>query len=668
MRRKCYPILAILFSLLLTVTALAASEGLTNPSLEGTGIPNGWTASVYDGTTGSVSAEDGIVTLSASDYNDLRVLQSVETEENTVYTFSAEISVSGVSGGRGANLSIDNYSLDGSYIYSDGLIGSSDWQRVTLIFRTGEGQKRVNAALRLGGYSEMSRGSARFRNVSFVQGWDGVSPVVSLVGSRSSVPVSQRETELTEMHKIQLKSYLHLFLVASIALGVFLLFGVYRNRVRLGSIAVGEGKRTLWFLLAVLTGLVLRSILASLWGGHDTDMSCWMGWGNYIAQHGPRDFYTAPGHEWYDYPPGYMLVLGFIARILSGFGVSGDADFAVFAYMLPAAAADVAIAAVLMHDARERGFSDAWCLLLGTLVIFNPAAVVLSGAWGQIDSILTLFLLLSFRELLRSRRISAGALYGLAIMIKWQALIYGPVLAVAYLIHLKDKRDILDTILGVLSAVAVMLLISLPFKGNQGLFWFVSRFFNAAGGYDYASVEAYNFLALLGGNWAPAGRSVLGPITYKTIGTLAILASVGAAILLQFRDRKKTGIYSGAGGGRGILFLAAALCMYGIFTFGHYMHERYVFPVIFLLLFAFVETKEEKLLLCSLALSVVLFLNEITAMYVISQLATAVVRSSREHNSVVTACALAETVSFAYFLYVTVDGFFRERKKEVPHA
>ena len=253
-------------------------------------------------------------------------------------------------------------------------------------------------------------------------------------------------------------------------------------------------------------------------------------------------------------------------------------------------------------------------------------------------------------------------------MIKWQALIYGPVLAAAYLLNLKDRRDILDTILGVLSAVAVMLLISLPFKGNQGLFWFVSRFFNAAGGYDYASVEAYNFLALLGGNWAPAGRSVLGPITYKTIGTLAIFASVGAAILLQFRDRKKTGIYSGAGGGRGILFLAAALCMYGIFTFGHYMHERYVFPVIFLLLFAFVETKEEKLLLCSLALSVVLFLNEITAMYVISQLATAVVRSSREHNSVVTACALAETVSFAYFLYVTVDGFFRERKKEVPHA
>jgi len=213
-----------------------------------------------------------------------------------------------------------------------------------------------------------------------------------------------------------------------------------------------------------------------------------------------------------------------------------------------------------------------------------------------------------------------------------------------------------------------MLLISLPFKGDQGLFWFVGRFFNAAGGYDYASVEAYNFLALLGGNWAPAGRSVLGPITYKMIGMVGILASLGAAIFLQFCDRRKKGLNAGAGGGRGILFLAAALCMYGIFTFGHYMHERYVFPVIFLLLFAFVETGENKLLFSALLLSTVLFLNEITAMYVISQLATAVVRSSREHNSVVTACSLAETVSFVCFLYIVTRDFLRNKRKEVPNV
>ena len=68
--------------------------------------------------------------------------------------------------------------------------------------------------------------------------------------------------------------------------------------------------------MAVLVGLALRSLLSAFWGGHDTDMRCWIGWGNYIAQNGPATFYTAPGHDWYDYPPGYMLALGLISRTL----------------------------------------------------------------------------------------------------------------------------------------------------------------------------------------------------------------------------------------------------------------------------------------------------------------------------------------------------------------
>ena len=222
--------------------------------------------------------------------------------------------------------------------------------------------------------------------------------------------------------------------------------------------------------------------------------------------------------------------------------------------------------------------------------------------------------------------------------------------------------------MGVLSALAVMVLISLPFKGNQDLFWFVGRFLNAAGGYDYASVEAYNFQALIGGNWAPAGRSILGPITYKTMGSASIVLFVAAALWYQYRDATKNRRHTGAGGSAGVLFLAAALCMYGIFTFGHYMHERYVFPVVFLLLFAFVETREDRLLFCSLLLSVVLFLNEVTAMYVISNLAASVVRSTREHRAVVTACSLAETLSFLLFLQVFISRFVNHRRKEAPHA
>ncbi len=656
--RKAKTVFSLLLSLLLaavlSVSALAAEPELKNGELCGDGVPEGWSFLSYVSESAGMSVEGGVVTMTAEDYNDIRLTQLVAVEPNTVYVLSGEIAASQIAGGRGASLAIDNYSIDGAYIYSDGITGSCDWKKVSLAFFTGEDQQTVNVALRLGGYSELSRGTARFRNISLEKGSGGNSNVLSL-SSGYSASHADSSGGVSEARKIQLRSYLHLFVVLSVALGVFLLFGVYRNRETLAARPAARTNTIRWFILAVLLGTALRSVLASLWGGHDTDMSCWMGWGSYIANNGPFDFYTAPGHEWYDYPPGYMLVLGLIAKLVQALKIPSGTGSAVFAYMLPAWLADVATAVVLMRAARREGFSDGWGLLLGLLVIFQPAGVVLSGAWGQIDSILTLFLVLSFLELIRGRRISAGALYGLAVMIKWQALIYGPVLAAAYLFHIRSKKDVRDTALGVLAAVGVMLCLSLPFKGYQGLFWFVGKFFNAAGGYDYASVEAYNFLALLGGNWAPAGNKMILGLSYRVFGTVAILLAVLVSVFYQFRDARRSVLGVGSDNAAGTLFLSAGLCMYFIFTFGHYMHERYVYPVILLLLFAFVFTRERRYLFCSLLLSVILFLNEVTAMYVISNLASAAVRSTREHSAVVTACSLVETVSFLYFAWVVIS-------------
>ena len=630
--------------------------------MEGEGIPAGWEVSAYLAEGLSVSSQDGVVALTAHDPNDLRLIQTVKVEENTAYVFSADISAENIIGGRGATLSIDNYSLDGSYIYSRNILGSSDWTTVELTFQTGEGQTAVIAALRLGGYSELSTGTARFRNVQLVPAEEGVY-AQPLTGG-GTAPQQKNSDEMDEARKIQLKSYLHLFVVISVMIGAVLLFGVYRNREHIGGVQVAPQNTWKYFIMIVATGLVLRSILSSITGGHDSDMSCWIGWGNYIAQYGPSTFYTAPGHEWYDYPPGYMLVLGFISKMLAVFQVPAGSKAMTFAYIFPAYIADVGTALLLMHCARKNGFSEGWCLLIGGLTVFNPAAVVLSGAWGQIDSILTFFLLLSFVSLLEGRRIPGGIYYGLAIMIKWQALIYGPVLAAAYLLRLRSRRDILETIGGVISALLVIFVISLPFKGEQGVFWIVGRFLNAAGGYDYASVEAYNFLALCGGNWAPASGTLLFGISYRAFGTVAILLSVVLSVYMQWEDAKPAlaGVPH-AELSPSVLYLSAAFCMYAIFTFGHYMHERYVFPVMLLLMMAFILTHNDKFLFCSMLLSVVLFLNEMTAMYVVSNVAMAVVRGGREHQAVVSLCSGAETISFVLFAHTVISYVFYDLRK-----
>ena len=673
MKRHQKPILsllaALLWLLILPLHARAADSLLRNGELAGEGVPEGWTVRSYQKEEYAVSTENGETTLTSFEANDLRVCQTLEVKENTAYVFSAEVAASNVMGGRGATLSIDNYGVDGCYIYSRNILGSVDWTPIELIFRTGEGQTTIVAALRLGGYSEMSAGTVRFRNIRLEPAGEGVA-ARPLSGGGSSHNADTRDNELSEARQIQLRSYLHLFMVLAVVDAVVLIFGFYRNRERIGAAEIGADKRKKLFLLAAMAGLVLRSLLSAAWGGHDTDMSCWIGWGNYIAQNGPGTFYTAPGHDWYDYPPGYMLVLGLISRTLSVLRVPAGSKSMVFAYMLPAALADIGTAALLMRCARRKGFSDSWQLLLGGLALFNPAIVMLSGAWGQIDSILTLLLLLSFTELTEGRRVSAGALYGLAIMTKWQALIYGPVLACAYILHMRTRRDIGKTVAAVAAALGVIFAVSLPFRGDQGFFWIVEKFFHSAGGYHYASVEAYNFLALCGGNWASVSKSLLPGISYGTFGTAAILLAVTLSLFLQWQAVKPTlSLRRGAPDDGWMLYLSASFCMYMIFTFGQYMHERYVFPVILLLMMVFVMTKEPRWLLCSLLLSVVVFLNEATAMYVISKLASATVRGGREHNTVVTVCSFAETASFAYFAYLCATvGRRLSRKEENGHA
>ncbi len=653
MRKRYIKIYAamLIAALLLTVPVRAEDALLQNGELAGEDVPEGWTVVSYNSDGWSVSLEDGAVVLASSGANDLRLCQTVCVEENTAYVFAAEISASNVMGGRGASLSIDNYGIDGCYIYGKNILGSVDWTAVQLIFRTGEGQTEIRPALRLGGYSEMSSGTVRFRNVSLKKTSDG-SAAVPLTGGNGGSYASGPE-EMTEARRIQLRSFLHLFIVLAAAAAVALIFGVYRNRERIGQREITEDRRRKYFLLAVLAGLMLRSLLSSAWGGHDTDMGCWMGWGSYIARSGTASFYTAPGHDWYDYPPAYMLVLGVLTKLLDALAVPAFSHARVFAYMLPAYIADICTALLLMRCARKRGFSGSWQLLLGCLALFDPAVVMLSGAWGQIDSILTLFLLLSFCELLEGRRAAAGALYGLAVMVKWQALIFGPVLCCAYLLRIRSRRDLLETAAAVAAALGVILVLSLPFKGEQGLFWFVGRFLNAAGGYDYASVEAYNFQALCGGNWKSAAAPLLPGISCRAFGTASIILAVALAMLLQFRaagpwlGRRKPHAEDGWA-----LWLSASLCMYMIFTFAQFMHERYVFPVIFLLMMAFVFTREPKWLLCSMLLSVTTFLNEMTAMYVISEAASSVVRGGTEHNTVVAVCSFLEVVSFGYFAFL----------------
>ena len=660
-RRK--PILSLIFLLILCVVlqsaAFADGSLLSNADFSLPELPDGWDTVAYEAENYSVYTQNGALVIASAAENDVRVCQMVQVEPNTVYRLSAEISAEGVHGGRGVCLSVDNYTLDGSYAVSAGRTGSFDWTRETLIVRTGAKQSYINFALRLGSYSETSAGTARFRAAELVQTNDPeeIASAVSL--DEPAQPAAKSVNESDEARAIRLRSYLHLFIVCAIVLACVLLWGFYRNRERFYSLSADPKTVKRCFILLILTGAALRLVLTLLFGGHDYDISCWQAWGRDIVQNGTAQFIPPPATS------------GTIIRrdICSFSPLSlGCWTFSVFLPDLLRQCLPICSRPTPRMSA-SRSFS---CALPASGAFpkvrvcisadFNPAAVILSGAWGQIDSILTLLLLLSFSELFEGRRISAGAIYGLAIMTKWQALIYGPVLAAEYLLSIRKKEDALRTAGGVAAALLVIFAVSLPFRGDQGFFWVVGRFLNSAGGYDYASVEAYNFLALCGGNWKSAELSLVPGIPYKAFGMVMIVLAVVLSVAMQVVSRRREGGETLRARPERLL-IPAAFCMFMIFTFGHYMHERYVFPVMALLAFAYAATRDNRLLVSSMLLSVVLALNETTAMYVVSNAASAAVRGTQQHQIVIGVCSLFEVLTFFYTAKVCLERGFGQKDR-----
>lgn len=656
-------------------------------SSEAGSLPDGWYVSSYENDYRAYGDETGVITLSTDVADDLRLCKKVTVQEGSLYVLSGYIATEGVEEGRGASLSIDNYGLDRSCVYTSGLTGDSEFTETSLYFETKPGQTEVILALRLGGYSEASRGTARFKDITLRSGTaeEGRYQLLEAWGG------SDDDDDDSFRDEEHYKSFFAIIVWAAVLSGILLLFGVYRNRRLLTGRTLPD--KSFWggFGFIVVVGVLLRLILCAMFRGHDSDMACFIGWGQDIARNGTRQFYWAAGHDWYDYPPGYMLFLGGYSAVLNLFRVDTGSVLGIFLYMSPAVVADLVLALLLMSFARKQRINNSGALILGGLVFLNPALLFLSGAWGQIDSILTLWLVVSFLLLLDGqpgqafdkKRILSGAVFGLAVMTKWQALMFGPVYAVAHLFLIRwgEKEawsDLRDTVLAALSAFAVILLISLPFKGEESVLWFAERFLTASSHYDYATVEAYNYFAFCGANWKRAGEYIIpNVLTFKQFGTIAICLAIlcGFMTILRRYQREKEQSRPLIED-KGFMFLAASLTMALIFTFGHYMHERYVVPVLVMLLFAYAFYKDRRLLLIALLFTVTTFLNEMMAQYVVSNGAIDVIRGGREHNTVLRFWSLVEVVVCLWFGCVAADmahdirgklgGLFRREEAAGP--
>ena len=96
---------------------------------------------------------------------------------------------------------------------------------------------------------------------------------------------------------------------------------------------------------------------------------------------------------------------------------------------------------------------------------------------------------------------------------------------------------------------------------------------------------------------------------YSKIGMGMIILSTLYSSVLYYFGRKRN---------RGALFLASGLVVLLIFTFGHYMHERYMLPALLLILVAYLYYGDRRLLAAFGGLTLTSLLNATCAYYVVN--------------------------------------------------
>ncbi len=347
-----------------------------------------------------------------------------------------------------------------------------------------------------------------------------------------------------------------------------------------------------WLPMALLLilGLALRLSFIQA-DGFKSDISSFEGWTLGLLAHPTADFYSTQGFA--DYPPGYLYVLIAVGHIYKALIHSDDQLFWLkIAVKMPGIVFDL-IDSWLVYLIVRR-FASAWqAYVAAACVALNPAFIIVSGFYGQVDSVPAQMTLLAVLLIIRAYRLSGWALFatvtGAWLLVSVSILMKPAAVVVAILFALfpfmrgitNSRRErAVATATGLFAALLIALLLSAPFHPSNNptkiLSWLYERYHFASNVYPYNSVNAFNLYSIAQKFWQPDGQVIL------SLGSLGIeryeagiVLFVGATIILGWKllERQEE-----------IAFLEAAMMLsLAYFVLLTRMHERYVFNAVMLI-------------------------------------------------------------------------------------
>lgn len=571
--------------------------------------------------------------------NDARFTCTVKVEPERMYRLSGYVLVESMEDvGNGAN-----FGVEGIYAFSDCLYDTDgQWQLLEWYGETGPDQREVTIGVRVGGYSAESVGKAYFDDLTLEEVDElPAGEIASLwYDAYSGAQSAQPQTE-TDSEK---QTALFVALACLFAALCWLCQPWLESRRDKAAPVV--------FGCVMLAALALRVVLGATIPGYNVDIGCFTAWSRRMAEVGPAGFY-APDY-FCDYPPGAMLLLWPVGWLMN---LADSATAMLLTVKTLPILCDLLGGLVLYHIAK-RQLSGTAAAVLTALYLLNPAALTNGAAWGQVDSVLALLMLLTALAAMEHRWRMAIPLFAVSALVKPQALLFAPVGGMWLVFALAFEKDLTvrkkalaDALIGLAIALACALAIVLPFSVNQDWNWLFNLYGETLSSYAYATLNTANLYYLIGANWHPLTENV--PVWLMLSGA-ALCAAAGAALWLErtrrylCSDVKKARtlalllavlavlqlalcVFGASYGVYGYVMMAAAyafailciafdrrkgalpafmaLALIGVYVLGVKVHERYLFPALLLLPAAYAYTKDRRLLWLCIGFSVTTFIN-----------------------------------------------------------
>lgn len=265
-----------------------------------------------------------------------------------------------------------------------------------------------------------------------------------------------------------------------------------------------KSKIYIWISL-IFISLIIR-IYLSQFDGYNSDIWYFKTWSHAVYYNGFQWFYSAARS---DYPPLYIYILWLVGFIYKFFNSSFDINTTTLTILIkiPANIIDI-ITSFLIFEIVKKYSEFRTALLIMVSYLFNPAIIYNSAIWGQVDSVNTIFILLTIFFMVSEKLELAAISMAIAILAKPQSLLIFPpfiilTIKILRLKFLSVKTQISKLIKIPIIFLGVFVALALPFymKSLKISDVYIKMIMPYTHGYDeypYTSLNAFNLWAFTG--------------------------------------------------------------------------------------------------------------------------------------------------------------------------